>query len=347
MKRIKWLLLLVAGLMLFTTLESRANSASGIITMDFDLSKHDKNKEIDLWIPYPVSSMIQDISEIRVTGDFAESAIYTDKEYQTPILYAKWEKTADSRRLQLTFKAVRQEVIKRDLPKEEAAWSKKDFAQWLAPTKLGPVDGSVGELATKIIKGKHTTLEKAKAIYDWVCENMYRDSKTVGCGKGDVCMLLQTPGGKCTDIHSVFVALCRAAGVPAREIFGVRLGKNDVQDISTWQHCWAEFYLPGYGWVPVDPADVRKMMLKKNLTLGDPESSELQRYFWGAWDAYRVELAKGRDLVLNPPQKSAPLNTFGYPYAEVGGKPLNFYDPASFKYTFTAYKKGVLSKLTN
>lgn len=233
------------------------------------------------------------------------------------------------------------------MPKEEAAWNKKDFAKWLAPTSLSPIDGPVGELATKITKGKHTTLEKAKAIYEWVCENMYRDSTTIGCGKGDVCLLLQTPGGKCTDIHSVFVALCRAAGVPAREIFGVRLGKNDVQDISTWQHCWAEFYLPSYGWVPVDPADVRKMMLKKNLTLEDHESSELQRYFWGAWDAYRVELAKGRDLVLNPPQKGAPLNTFGYPYAEVGGKPLDFYDPDSFKYTFTAYKKKSLSKRTN
>ena len=130
-------------------------------------------------------------------------------------------------------------------------------------------------------------------------------------------------------------------------MFCIVLGKNDVQDISTWQHCWAEFYLPSYGWVPVDPADVRKMMLKKNLTLEDHESSELQRYFWGAWDAYRVELAKGRDLVLNPPQKGAPLNTFGYPYAEVGGKPLDFYDPDSFKYTFTAYKKKSLSKRTN
>jgi len=347
MIRITWLSMFVAGLLLFTTVESGANSASGIVIMDFDLSKHDKNKEVDLWIPYPVSSMEQDISEIQVTGDFSESAIYTDNMYQTPILYAKWKKTAQSRRLQLIFKAVRQEVIKRDLPKEEAAWNKNDFAKWLKPTSLGPVDGPVGELATKIIKGKNTTLEKAKAIYNWVCENMYRDAKTVGCGKGDVCLLLQTPGGKCTDIHSVFVALCRAAGVPAREIFGVRLGKNDAQDISTWQHCWAEFYLPGYGWVPVDPADVRKMMLKKNLALESPESSDLRHYFWGAWDAYRVELAKGRDLVLNPPQKDAPLNTFGYPYAEVGGQPLDFYDPASFKYTFTSYAKSGLSKLTN
>lgn len=338
MKKMTWLIIVVVGLLLLTTVKSRANTTTGIVTMDFDLSKHDKNKEVVLWVPYPVSSMVQDIKGVQVSGDFAESAIYTDQRYRTPMLYARWEKGTDSRRLQFVFKAVRQEVVKRDFPELDAAWNKNDFARWLAPTSLGPVEGPVGELAATITKEKTTVLEKAKAIYDWVCENMYRDPKTIGCGKGDVCKLLQTPGGKCTDINSVFVTLCRAAGIPAREIFGIRLGKKDVQDITTWQHCWAEFYLPGYGWVPVDPADVRKLMLKKNLTITDSEADELRSYFWGAWDAYRIELAKGRDLVLNPPQKSAPLNTFGYPYAEVGGEALDFYDPASFKYTFTTYK---------
>ena len=164
---------------------------------------------------------------------------------------------------------------------------------------------------------------------------MYRDPNTVGCGSGNVCSLLLTPGGKCTDIHSVFVALCRAAGVPAREIFGIRQGKNDVVDITKWQHCWAEFFLPGYGWVPVDPADVRKMMLKHKLKLTDSKTKEYREYFWGAWDPYRVQLAVGRDLVLNPAQQGAPLNTFGYPYAEVGAKILDWLDPASFTYTIT------------
>ena len=338
MKRIVWVMMFVVGMCLLLVTVSWADSASGIVNMEFDLSGHSSAQEVELWIPYPVSSEYQDISGVRLNGDFSESAIYTDRKYQTPILYARWQEGAVSRKLALSFKAVREEVSKRDLPEKEAEWNMVDFARWLAPTSLGPIDGPVGELADKIIKGKTTTLAKAKAIYDWICGNMYRDPQTVGCGPGNVCLLLQNPGGKCTDIHSVFVALCRAAGVPAREIFGVRLGKKDVQDISKWQHCWAEFYLPGYGWVPVDPADVRKLMLKKNLKLEDSGTKELREYFWGGWDAYRVELARGRDLVLNPPQKGAPLNTFGYPYAEVDGAPLDFYDPASFKYTFTTYK---------
>jgi len=91
--------------------------------------------------------------------------------------------------------------------------------------------------------------------------------------------------------------------------------------------------------VPVDPADVRKLMLKRKLRLSDPETAELRRYFWGGWDAYRIKLALGRDIILNPAQAGPPLNTFGYPYAEVGGKPLNFYDPTTFKYKITSTRQ--------
>ena len=194
-------------------------------------------------------------------------------------------------------------------------------------------------LSDSITKGKSTVLEKAKAIYDWTCANMYRDPNTLGCGKGDVCLLLQKPGGKCTDISSVFIALARAAGVPAREVFSVRLGKKPQEDVTTWQHCWAEFFLPGYGWVSVDPADVRKKMLVEKLDLKDAKTNAYRDYFWGNIDPYRVVVAHGRDVVLNPPQKGSPLNTFGYPYAEVGGRPIDFYDPGSFVYRITYDKK--------
>lgn len=91
--------------------------------------------------------------------------------------------------------------------------------------------------------------------------------------------------GKCTDINSVFVALARASGIPAREIFGIRLGAADkmgkyskgafgsadehgLANVSGGQHCRAEFYLAGFGWVPVDSADVAKMRLaEKNLLM--------------------------------------------------------------------------------
>lgn len=314
---------------------SAAGSQRGTIHMDFDLSAHAPGEEVRLWIPYPVSDAHQTISAVRVEGNPAEAAVYTDKEFGTAMLFARWEPGVEERNLRFSFAVERLEVIRRDFPDKEAAWDPRDYALWLAPTALGPTDGDVKALAQSITKGKKTVSAKARAIYDWTVENMYRDPGVLGCGPGDVCGLLQKPGGKCADIHSVYVALARAAGVPSREVFGIRLGKNQTEDITTWQHCWAEFYLPGYGWVPVDPSDVRKAMLTEKLELADPRTAELREYFWGGIEPYRVQLSQGRDLILSPAQQGAPLNYFMYPYTEVGGKVLDWLDPASFKYAIT------------
>jgi len=316
-----------------TTGLALAKDRSGTINMTFDLSGHDTKNAAELWIPYPVSDKEQDITGINISGDYSASAVYADSTYSTPMLYARWEKGSTSRKLTFSFKAKRSEVIRRDFPAKEAAWDPADYAIYLQATKLGPVNGEVGQLAAKITAGKKTVLEKARAIYDWTCDNTYRDPKTRGCGAGDVCLLLKNPGGKCADIHSVFVALARAAGVPAREVFGIRMGKKEREDVSTWQHCWAEFYLPGYGWVPVDAADVRKAMLTENLKLDDMKTAGYRAYYWGGIDPYRVKLSTGRDLTLNPPQSGDPVNYLMYPFAQIGGKTIDWLDPATFKYS--------------
>ncbi|HEY5998967.1 MAG TPA: transglutaminase domain-containing protein [bacterium] len=311
-----------------------AASRSGIVTLEVDLTAQEPGAPARLWIPYPVSDRNQLVRDAHVGGDYTTAWVGTDRRHGTPTLYAEWSQGAPTRKLSLSFVVERDEVTRRDLPAAEPAWNPGDYGPYLQPTSLGPLDGKVRELSATITSGKRTVLEKARAIYDWTVENMYRDPDTKGCGKGDVCALLRKPGGKCTDISSVYVALCRAAGVPAREVFGLRLGKKAEEDVTTWQHCWVEVFLPGCGWFAVDPADVRKAMLVEKLDLGDPKTKEYREYFWGNVDACRVALAQGRDLVLNPPQAGAPLNTFGYPYAEVGGRPLDCYDPKTFVYTY-------------
>lgn len=331
----KYLMVLAIIGMLMGSVSAWAKEVSGTITMEFDLSAHDADKAAQVWIPYPVSNSNQTISDIRVAGTFTSSGVYTDKAFATPMLYARWDKGVKERRLTFTFAAQRAEVIRRDFPAKETAWDPADYAAYLAPTSLGPVDGEVKKLADKITHGQKTVLAKAKAIYDWACENTYRNPDTRGCGAGDVCRLLQDPGGKCADISSVYVALARAAGVPSREVFGIRMGKKAEQDISTWQHCWAEFYLPGYGWVPVDPADVRKMMLVHKLTLDDDKTKEYHEYFWGGIDPYRIKLGEGRDLTLNPVQQGMTVNYLMYPFGQIGEETLDWLDPATFKYTIT------------
>lgn len=312
-----------------------AKSHSGTVTVSVDLSAHENGKEAEIWVPYPISDKDQTITDVNISGDFTTSAVYTDNVYSTPMLYAKWSKEAKSRKLTFSFKAERLEVIRRDFPKRETAWDPADYEQYLKGTSRASLDGEIKKLALTISAGKKTLREKAKAIYDWTCENTYRDPKTRGCGEGDVCRLLVKPGGKCADIHSVFVALARAAGVPAREVFGIRLGKKSTEDITTWQHCWAEFYMPGYGWVPVDAADVRKAMLMENLKPEDEKTAEYRAYFWGGIDPYRIKLSSGRYLVLNPPQPGGPANYLMYPFARVGDRTLDWLDPSTFKYSIT------------
>ena len=320
------------------TATAGADALRGTVAMEIDLSAHDRMEEARLWVPYPMSDKYQLITNIKVSGDFSEAAVYSDRVFETPMLFARWDKDAKSRKLAFSFDVERQEVVRKDFPDTETKWDVADYADYLKATSLAPTTGSVKTLADKITDGKITVLAKAKAIYDWTLENMYRDPNTYGCGKGDVCDLLEKPGGKCVDIHSVFVALARASGVPAREVFGLRLAKKGSEDVSTWQHCWAEFFLPGYGWVPVDPADVRKAMLTDKLDLKDAKIIELGKYYWGGIDPYRVKVGIGRDLTLNPRQKGMPLNYLMYPYAEIGNKSLDAMDPKTFKYkiTFTA-----------
>ncbi len=152
--------------------------------------------------------------------------------------------------------------------------NRSELQYCLRPTKLLPTDGIVKATADEITQGAKTDFEKARAIYEWIVENTFRDPKTRGCGIGDIRFMLETKslGGKCADLNALYVGLARAAGLPARDVYGIRVATSELgykslgtasPTISGAQHCRAEVYLTNYGWVPVDPADVRKVVLEE------------------------------------------------------------------------------------
>lgn len=307
-----------------------AKEPAGRVTMSFDLGPGEEAGTARLWVPYPVSNEYQEIGNVKISGNHAISGIYREPVTGAMLLYAQWDGKTTERTLQLAFDArgMERSVALRDavgpMPPE--------VSEFLHSTRLIPTDGEVGELAEQITKGKQGTLAKARAVYEWVVENTYRDPSVKGCGLGIVEQTLARRGGKCADISTVFVALARAAGVPARDVFGMRLGKKPEQDISTSYNCWAEFYLPGVGWVPVNPADVRKKMLVEDLTL--KEAAHYIEYYFGSVDPYRILLVReGRDVTLTPPQEAGPLNYFMYPYAELDGRALDYMDHKLFSYS--------------
>lgn len=320
-KKFLALLLIACPVIAASPLPASARERSAEVTYSVNLNAPADAKHVRLWIPYPMSDENQEITDVVVAGNPTAWGIYKEGAFGNAALYAEWKDTKGPRTLTYTIKVLRRERITKDIPASELPFSRTEFRKELAPTRLADLKGPEKDLAEKITAGKMTNREKAFAIYDWTVENMFRDPNTKGCGLGEVDTLIRTLGGKCGDIHSVYTALARASGLPAREVWGIRIPAGKGGDMTKAQHCWAEWYSPGYGWVVVDPADVRKAILEKKITL--EQSKPLREYYFGAVDESRIAIGTGRDLVLNPSQSGEPLNYFMYPYAEVDGKPLN------------------------
>ena len=116
-------------------------------------------------------------------------------------------------------------------PNPKLQLSKQEMLFWTKGTDLLPVDGIVKQKAMEIIKPlpkNASDIDKARAIYEWVVENTFRNPKTRGCGEGDVKMMLETNnlGGKCADLNAVYVALTRSAGIAARDVYGIRVADS-------------------------------------------------------------------------------------------------------------------------
>jgi transglutaminase-like putative cysteine protease len=216
---------------------------------------------------------------------------------------------------------------------------------FLRPTKMLPTNGIVKDTAAGITKGAKTDLEKARAIYEWIVDNTFRDPKTRGCGVGDIRFMLESKdlGGKCADLNALFVGLARAAGLPARDVYGIRIAKSDLgykslgtssEVISKSQHCRAEVYLDPHGWVPVDPADVRKVVLEEppgNRPLDDEMVKKARARLFGSWEMNWMAYNFAHDVML-PGSSGAPVGFLMYPQAETSAGRLDSLDPDTFKY---------------
>lgn len=319
------------ALCLFIPRYSEAAEQQGIINLKIDLQATELPQPAKIWLPYPVSGPYQLIENMDIKGNFVNSGVYKEPNSGALYLYAEWPKGIHEKHLELGYKVSTKERQNRNL-RDTGAPVPIEIQKYMQADWWIPAGGQVEEIANGIKKDKKGILEKAQAVYDWVVENTVRDPSVKGCGLGIVEMTLRKLSGKCADISSVYVALARNVGVPAREVFGLRLGTKSEQDITGSYHCWAEFYLPGTGWVAVDPADVRKKMLVDSLELADIK--DLRKYFFGGVDAYRMTLESGgRGIIFQPAQASKPLNYFMYPYAEINGKEIDYFDPQKFRYS--------------
>jgi transglutaminase-like putative cysteine protease len=225
-----------------------------------------------------------------------------------------------------------------------------ELRRWLEPSELITTDGIVRKVATQIVSGARSDQEKAQRIFDWVVISTYREPKVRGCGVGDIKTMLETENlsGKCADINSLFVGLCRAVGIPARDIYGIRLvpsafgyrelGGNPA-NLKGAQHCRAEVYLQAQGWVAMDPADVTKVMRQETSEwikdAGNPIVTPVRKALFGSWEGNWMGYNSASDFTL-PGSDNKKLPFFMYPQAQTATGLRDPYDPDAFAYQITA-----------
>ncbi|RVU19676.1 transglutaminase-like domain-containing protein [Methylobacterium oryzihabitans] len=302
------------------------------------------------WVPLP---SVAEAEWTRPLGDEwttnARSAVvHRDPVHGAALLHLTWDAGAAPTATVTSRVETRDRAI--DLTAHRPATLSDDERRlFTASTALIPTDGLVRSTAERITAGARSDRDKARAIYAWVVGNTFRKASVRGCGLGDVASMLAMGdlGGKCADINALYVGLARASGLPARDVYGIRvapsrfgyrsLGANS-ETITKAQHCRAEVFLDGRGWVPVDPADVRKVALEEfpaERPLSDPKVAAARDTLFGAWETNWVAYNTAHDLRL-PGSDGAPVGFLMYPEAEVAGVRLDCLDPKRFAYAITA-----------
>ena len=199
--------------------------------------------------------------------------------------------------------------------------SKDELALALRDEPLMVVNEHVTRLAKDATAGRRGELQKMRAIYDYVIAHMSYDKTVPGWGRGDTLRACLLGKGNCTDFHSLFISMGRSIGIPARFVIGASIPQEPAGEIPGY-HCWAEFYSPEYGWVPVDASEAWK------------HPQQRDDYF-GTQDPNKLLISAGRNLQLVPAQAGPPVNIFVYPYVEVDGVP---FEGATTRFEFTSRK---------
>jgi len=304
-----------------------------------------------VWIPVPsVENSYQKVLGTTWSGN-GSVRLASDGKYGANMVAAEWNPSEKNPVVEVvsSFSTINRAV---DLSKPDPSIKPLDAptaAFYLAPTDLIPTDGIVRDTARDVTKGKFSELQKARAIYEWIVDNTARDPKVRGCGIGDIKSMLETGNlkGKCADLNALYVGLARASGLPARDVYGLRVAKSEfgyrslgagTPNVTRAQHCRAEVYLTGFGWVPVDPADVRKVVLEEKpepTTLADPMVPPVRAKLFGAWEMNWLAYNEANDVKL-PGSNGPAIGFLMYPQAETSKERLDSLDPDNFKYTITA-----------
>jgi len=250
------------------------------------------------WLPLADSDDYQKV-EIKSITTPGKRRILTDSAHGNRVLFLELGAADSGSTIEIVYQVER--IEKKAYPGDAVA-----AQAHLKPERMVPLNERIKAEAEKAVAGREGVLQRARALYDHVMEQMRYMKFGEGWGQGDAMYVCDSLYGNCTDYHSYFIALARAVGIPARFAIGVAIPSERNDGGTDGYHCWAEFYADGKWW-PIDISEADKF-------------SALSMYYFGHHPANRFEFSRGRDLLLDPGPASGPINFLAYPYLEVAGE---------------------------
>ena len=291
------------------------------------------NKKLELWLPIPQSNEVQKISNLNIDSQGLHYNIKDEKEHGNKYLYVFSEKGInDTKTITISFDVLRYEH-------QSITYTKVNPEKYLSPSMMVPI----GRIFETIIEKNKLNKNNMRSVYDFVLSGMHygkpksikdqyynepwlnskesygmkkvsRDEvvdlykyakSTKGSytfGNGNSLYACDIGVGNCTDYHSYFMSLSRTLQVPARFHMGFSIPDAKEGEVGGY-HCWADYYIDGEGWYPLDISEADKTPKKAG-------------YFFGTVCNNRVEMMVGRDFVLEGNEQSN-INLFIYPILEI------------------------------
>jgi len=273
-------------------------------------------KQVRLWVPVPSDTSWQRVVDCKVAsapgtwklvrqdqgrGDFVYSELSNASSDTATVVF---ECTVSRQAVHFPMDDVAEQAIQPEL-------FKADLDQ-KAP--LMEVDAQIKELADKYCGAERDPAKQALLLLKAVADNedhYSKDPSKPKCGRGSAIDCIEHGGGCCTDLHSLYIALARARGIPARIQYGYRLLDDKAgQSYDPGYRCWVEFFVSGAGWVPTD------------IVAADA-ADQANPYRWASLSAERVWLWQGRSFQLNPTTSAGRVDTMTCGWAEIDGKAVD------------------------
>lgn len=272
------------------------------------------SEAIWLWLPYPRDDRCQTVSRAVIEAP-VEYSLHEEARDGNRMVHMRLPPDMDSRDITMNFRIERR-ACKSLAPTDDhyaEDIGRSRVARFLRPNRRVPTDGEFAATAREIASPDEPPRVRARKIFDYLLENLEYDGR--GCTYdrnvelGDLEKARELGCATCTEFHGLYAAYGRALGLPVRIVFGFSLPPDSDGGPIRGYHCWAEVYLPGVAWFPVDVSEAHKR-----------ESKEERDFYFGNLDANRVRFSSGRDIDLEPRQSGGPVDKFIFPIARFEGE---------------------------